>query len=364
MHIIKNPHRKIGLPHFADGSLLGGVSVASDVVLSLLRHCPIYSVTPLVDVPSLAQRVGIESLLCKDERDRMGLGSFKALGAAYVIAKCAYERFGDEVFDPQKASEALRGETFVAASAGNHGLSLAASARIFGAQAVVYLSRQVPSSFAERLRAKGAKVVIAGDIYEESLQAAMACALDEAWPLISDSTWDGYDGGLDVMEGYSIIGMEIVKQIPHSRSLPSDIFLQAGVGGLAAAIAAYLRQSWGEKFAIHIVEPSAAPALQASISAGGFVTAESQDDTIHSCMGRLDCREPSLRALQNLAYNADSFITLSDAECVQALPLMEEVGLATSPSGGAGFAALASAELRDRLNINAQSRALCILSES
>ena len=110
--------------------------------LALLARCPDYAVTPLLELASIAQEIGIGALSVKDERGRMGLGSFKALGAAFVIALAAQNRD-------------LSNETFVTASAGNHGLSVAAGAQVFGAKAVVYLSQTVPNAFADKLRSRG-----------------------------------------------------------------------------------------------------------------------------------------------------------------------------------------------------------------
>ena len=84
------------------------------------------------------------------------MGSFKALGAVYAIAKEALAT------QKQELTTALTGVTYCCASAGNHGLSVAAGARLFGAQAVIYLAQTVPEDFARRLGEKGAKVVRGG----------------------------------------------------------------------------------------------------------------------------------------------------------------------------------------------------------
>ncbi|MCB1435476.1 MAG: pyridoxal-phosphate dependent enzyme, partial [Alphaproteobacteria bacterium] len=176
-------------------------------------------------------------------------------------------------------------------SAGNHGLSVAAGARVFGANAIIYLAKTVPESFAERLRSKGARVIRAGDTYEESMAAASDAAIAHSWHLLSDSSWLGYeDPARDVMEGYLIMGDELAHQI---ESPPSHVFLQAGVGGLAAAAAAAARRNWGHATKIIVVEPAFAPALFESIRAGRPVTTSGPV----SSMGRLDCKEPSHLAL-------------------------------------------------------------------
>lgn len=348
MEILFNPWRGRDLP-------AGLKAIPGDVVSdpskaeALLQNCPVHAETPLVSSPDLARSLGLGALYIKDERARMGLGSFKALGAAHVIARDAADVMGNE------PATALSGRTYVTASAGNHGLSVAAGARVFGARAVVYLSQAVPEAFAALLRQKGAEVVVEGADYEASMQAAETRAHDEGWTLLSDSTWDGYSGGLGVMEGYLVMVSEAARQVPHP---PTHIFLQAGVGGLAAACAAYARRAWGDAPLIVIVEPEAAATLMASIRDGAPTHASGPVST----MGRLDCKDPSHLALKSLAATADVFLTLDDQSCAEAIERLDPVGLATSPSGGAGFAALATAP-GERLKLGPEARVLLFLSE-
>ena len=360
MKIIQNPYRAVGF----DGAK-SAIPTDSEAVFKLLRHCPVYTESPLTQESNLATYLNVCDLYCKDERTRMGLGSFKALGAAYVIAKQAYDKIGDDVFDIEKAKTALSGITFVSSSAGNHGLSIAAGANIFGAKAVIYLSHQVPEAFAKLLQAKNAETVIQGDDYEASMEAAIKAAEENGWVLLSDSTWEGYEMGREVMQGYTAMASEIVKQMP---SHPTHVFLQAGVGGLAAAVAAYLRKSWGDGFKIIIVEPTKAPALQEAIIAGKVITSKSQEESNTSNMGRLDCKEASVYALLALSADADLFMTISDEACTAEIKTLEAHDLSTSPSGGAGFAAAKiicqDEKLRNQFAINEDSKILCILSEA
>lgn len=314
----------------------------------LIARCPVASRTPLVDGSALAP---VASLWIKDERARMNLGSFKALGAAYVIASHANAVAG------QPDDTTLNGRTYVTASAGNHGLSMAAGARVFGARAVVYIADTVPESFAERLRVQGASVVRAGNDYAASMSAASAAASRNGWTLLSDSSWEGYtDLPHLLMEGYLQMAVETVGQCPE---VPTVMLLQAGVGGMAASAAAYFRKVWGDVPRIVVVEPDAAPALQASIAAGQCVFADGPD----SVMGRLDCKEPSLIALNGLARDADLFLTVTDEDVVARLPAMARAGLATTASGGAGLAAVMDDTLRSALEIGTDDRVLCILTE-
>ncbi len=338
MRVIANPYRgsdqQIDVP-----DAIPFPSADLQAPVALLARCPSAATTPLRRADALAD---VAELNVKDERGRMGLGSFKALGAAYVIA-CDAE------------AGLAAGRTYVTASAGNHGLSVATGAQVFGASAVIYIAQSVPESFAERLRATGAQVRREGAIYEDSMAAALKAANDNGWQLLSDSSWDGYfEAPHKLMEGYLALMAEVFDQLDPA---PTHVFLQAGVGGLAGACAAAVRAEWGDGPVITVVEPEAAPALIASVEAGQSVVTEGPV----SNMGRLDCKEPSLIALKGLARDADWFCTLSEDEAAGAMQGLADAGLATSPSGGAGLVAVMRAQ--GAFGLTATSRVLCILSE-
>lgn len=339
--VLKNPFRGRGMS--------GDVKLPPadpKPVAELLAFCPAYAPTPLLNAKCLAELAGVARIHLKDERGRMGLGSFKALGAVYAIAREAAEAGG-----PWET--ALSGRTFVAASAGNHGLSVAAGARLFGAQAKIFLAQTVPDGFAARLIAQGAEVIRVGATYEESMVAVEAAAAEHRWTLLSDSSWPCYtDLPWRVMEGYLQLAAEVVEQI---GTQPTHILLQAGVGGLAAAVAAHARAVWGEDPVIVVVEPAAAAALLESIRAGSLVTAEGPV----SAMGRLDCKTPSMIALAGLARDADLFVTITEAEAEAGVAALSDKGFATTPSGAAGMAAL----LAGLPGIGAEARVLAIMSE-
>ncbi len=311
----------------------------------LLERCPEAEQTPLILADSLAEMAGVHSVHVKDERGRMGLGSFKALGAAYVIAH-----------DAETGS--AKGQTYVTASAGNHGLSVAAGAAAFGAKAVIYLAQTVPESFAQRLRDQGADVCRHGATYEQSMQGAAEAAQSNGWVLLSDSSWPGYiERPHRLMEGYLVLMQEAVHQI---AAPPTHIFLQAGVGGLAAACAACARASWGKDPRIVVVEPEVAPALFASVAEGRPLETTGPA----SAMGRLDCKEPSLIALKGLARDADTFMTISENEGNVGNNACMKAGLASTPSGAAGVAGLLAAAMqKTSFALDCSSRVLVILSE-
>ena len=285
---------------------------------SLLSRCPVANVTPLKTLTGFGSA---GEVFVKDERFRTGVGSFKALGTAYVIAHTA-----------QNADQ--RGITCVTASVCNHGISVATGAWAFDAQAVIFLSHQVPKGFSACLEEHGAKVVFAGYDYAQSLEAAKKVAEENGWTLLSDTSWDSYwEKPRRLMEGYFVAAAETAVQIPEP---PKHILLQSGVGGLFCAAAAYFTKICGDGPKIIVAEPNAAVALYQSIENGKLNIADGPE----SSMGRLDCKIPSLIALNGPARDADTFLLISDTEVDAAPPVLQEQNLKTSPYAGVPMAAL------------------------
>jgi diaminopropionate ammonia-lyase len=304
--------------------------------LRTLGPLPGFAATPL---RPLTQAEG-PTILIKDERDRMGLGAFKAVGGIHAVATLLAER-GDV-------------PTFVCASAGNHGYAVATGARLLGAKARIHLSRSTPAPFVARLQLAGAEVMISDARYDELLLEAQADAATTGAVLLSD-TADSLDERPPalVMEGYTIIAEELRAVFEVSSRWPTDVYLQAGVGGLAAAMAHMIRANWRVQPRIVIVEPDAAPCLAASARAGRPVRVEGPD----SVMGRLDCKAPSVLAHAVLARCDVEYATVSDTAARIAADRLALAGLPTTPSGAAGFAALlAAAPAQD-------TRSLIILTE-
>ena len=307
-----------------------------------LAACPVHAATPMRSLDALARELGWASLHAKDESGRMGLGSFKALGGAYAVMTLVRERLLLMGCDADEAALVAShrpdlGLTVCCASAGNHGLSVAAGAAVFGVACEVFLAASVPESFAERLREKGATVVRAGAIYEEAMAAARERARADGVTLVSDAAWEGEVRVPSlVMQGYAVMAEEIRDYFAASGTWPTHVALQAGVGGIAATVAAHIRRTWDEQPQITVVEPDRAPCLQASVEAGRLTHAPGAV----SNMGRLDCKDASLVGFETLREAADRFVTVTDEEAEAAVQRLASHGLETSPSGAAGLAGM------------------------
>lgn len=311
---------------------------------ALLAACPAYQSSPL-DVVQLDGH----DILVKDETARMGLGAFKALGGVYAVAQLIAGKMARPVAAEELQSAAVRAVaermTFVCASAGNHGMAVAAGAGLFGANARIHLADTVPEDFARRLRAKGAEVVRSGASYEVSIAAAIRDAEETGAVHLADGSWPGYtEPPRLVMEGYTVLAEEMRKQFETDGRWPSHVYLQAGVGGLAAAVAFMIRKNWAIQPQIVIAEPEAAPCLKESAKAGQLVTV----DGPVSNMGRLDCKAPSMLAFDILQHTADRYVTITDEAAAQAVGVAQDLGYRSTPSGVAGLAALIADGKRER----------------
>ena len=322
--------------------------------MALLAQCPVYAPTPLQDHVKLAEVLGVARLFIKDESQRMRLGSFKALGGAFAVAQMICDAAGTMDLASETAKTVAKRMTFITASAGNHGLSVAAGAHIFGANAIVYLSSLVPIGFGDRIRAIGAKVVRIDGVYEDSVAAAKTAAEKNGWLLLADGSWEGYiDRPALVMEGYTVLAEECRAAFESKGTWPTHVLIQAGVGGLAAAVAAHIRDYWAVQPKITIVEPEFAPCLKVSVQNNRMTRVEGDV----SNMGRRDCKEASVIAASSLRVDADEFVTISDEAAAGAVNLLSEHGIETTPSGAAAVAALRE------MPQDANSRCLVFITE-
>ena len=210
------------------------------------------------------------------------------------------------------------------------------------------MSDTVPEDFALRLKHKNAQVVRSGANYEESIEAASKDSKDSGAVHLADGSWPGYtEPPRLVMEGYTVMATELREEFERLNDWPTHVYLQAGVGGFAAATAFEIRKSWRVQPEILIVEPDAAPCLKESIENRKIVKVAGPV----SDMGRLDCKTPSLLAFEILSDAAKDFCLINEDQAKNAVRLAGEMGLKTSPSGAAGLAALSANSDKDALSL-------------
>lgn len=328
-----------------------------------------YEPTPLVELRNLAAKLSVGNVYYKHESARFGLGSFKALGGSYAVHKVLQQEISSamgrdvhlaDIGQPCYTSIASK-TTVISATDGNHGRSVAWAAQRLAMPCRIYIHAQVSEERAEAIRAFGATVIrIEGD-YDASLQITRAAAKENNWFIVSDTSWSGYtQTPRQVMAGYGVMAHEIIQKLKFP---PSHVFLQGGVGGLAASVAARFRQQWGDSSPrVIVVEPDLAPCLMVSAKAIKATAAPICEETM---MAGLSCGEPSMIAWDVLAEEVMDFVTIP--ECVvgpavrlMAKPIAGDPPLEAGESAIAGLAAFVGAamqsELRLKLGLDVDSR--------
>lgn len=242
-----------------------GFSAAQREIGQWPGHAP----TPLRALPALAKGLGLASVHYKDEGERFGLKSFKALGGAYAVerllAQAVERRNGGEAV---RAADMLAGRwrelvkdiTVTCATDGNHGRSVAWGAQLFGCRCVIFIHATVSEGRRAAIATYGAEVIRVPGNYDDSVRHADAEAKANGWTVVSDTTYEGYrEIPIDVMHGYGVMSREIVEQ--YGPAPPTHVLVQAGVGALAASVAAAFWLAWGPKrpkmIVIEPTEPTA-----------------------------------------------------------------------------------------------------------
>jgi diaminopropionate ammonia-lyase len=320
---------------------------------------PGYAATPLARLDGLARSVGLAALWYKDERGRFGLKSFKALGGAYAVRRVL-----------ERQARPARELTVACATDGNHGRSVAWGARLFGCNCVIFIHATVSEGRAEAIRRYGAEVVRVPGNYDDAVRHAAAEAARHGWFVVSDTSYAGYrDVPVDVMHGYGVMAAEIFRQLPAGE-IPSHVFVQVGVGALAAAVCASFWLDWGSQRPRFVaVEPTRADCLARSVEAGRPVVVHGDLETV---MAGLACGEVSEAAWEILREGTDVALAIGDdwaLEAVRALanPRDGDPVVVAGETGGAGLAALLALrdrpDLRAQLGLDASSRVLLLGSE-
>ncbi|MDR9758331.1 diaminopropionate ammonia-lyase [Rhizobium redzepovicii] len=357
-----------------DAETLG--MAAADAVERHLTFQENHAETPLVALPTLAAELGVGSIHVKDEGHRLGLGSFKALGGAYAVIRLVLEEAARRLGRPVDVSELHSSDvravaetmTVACATDGNHGRSVAQGAQLVGARAAIFVHAGVSDERVAAIARFGAEMIRVAGTYDDSVREAARMAEQKGWTIVSDTSWPGYERipGL-VMQGYTALIREALRAMPRP---PTHVFLQAGVGGIAATVAGHMAIAFGEERpTFTVVDPARAACLFETARAGHPVTVAHGKPTV---MAMLECYEPSLVAWRILSRVADAFMTVDEDEAISVMkrladPVGTDPAIVAGESGGVGLAGLIRAAgdpaIRQALSLDGHSRILLVNTE-
>jgi len=360
-------------------------------IFAFHRSLDDYSPTPVASLPNLAGRLGLKDIRIKDESHRFGLKAFKALGASYAIYRFLEKelstregRFSNpEQFWERVQNQKIGNFTFCTASDGNHGRGVAWTARKLNQRAVVYMPENTVPARIDNIRREGAEVFVIDGNYDKAVVTAAENAQKYNWQIISDTSYSGYmEIPAWIMAGYMTIFKEL-ETVSGNIDISSDknvfnpdfVFIQAGVGALAAAASVYYTTGYKEKRPCLIgVEPLGADCLLESVrfGCGDIRTARRGPESI---MAGLNCQTPSLLAWKYIKKAMDIFVAIPDSYAIDAVktfyyPYKNDPVIVSGESGAAGLGALLAlmkspqmADARDKLRIGNESSVLLINTE-
>jgi diaminopropionate ammonia-lyase len=333
---------------------------------------PGYAPTPLRAAPITAQALGVAEVLVKDESSRLGLPSFKVLGASWAVYRALLARLGatsEEIATFAALRDAvtpLRPLSLSAATDGNHGRAVAHMAALLGLDAAIYVPDNMVSARIEAIASEGATVTVVDGGYNDAI-ARSAQDASEHCLVISDTSWEGYEEvPAWVIEGYATVFAEIEEQL-DGRASPDVVAVPIGVGALGAAV---VRHYWSVPDARPLiigVEPTSAACVLESVAAGHIVTLDHPQDSI---MAGLNCATPSLIAWPVVSRGIDAYLAVPDARVPEAMRLLAADGIVAGETGAGGLAGMlaltqdpAPAQAREALGLSAGSRLLLLCTE-
>ncbi len=319
-----------------------------DEAFKIISDWENYVPTPLLLLDKLSTELKLKRIFYKDESKRFHLKSFKALGGSYAV---------------EKITKGNKEIVISTATAGNHGRSVAWGSKKLGLKCKIFISEYVSEARAEAMRCFGADVIRVKGNYEDSLNECIKQSNQNNWQIVQDVAWKNYMLVPKLtMAGYSVMMKEISEQINNQKV--SHIILQAGVGGMAAAMVAGLARYLNHIPQIIIVEPDSAACVLASINTGKVEKISIEKESI---MGGMSCGEVSLVPWQILKKSVNYCVTVSDDYISKTIKYLANcelsyekiIGGECSTPGIISLIGLCNdAKIRKKINLNEDSNVL------
>lgn len=356
--------------------------------LKKVRHIhdsiPDCRATPLVQLKSLSEYLGVKAIFIKNESQRGDINSFKILGASYAIAKLVCDKLGLDVgnvtFDYLKSESVqskIKDMTLATCSDGNHGRGVAWTAKELGLKAIIYMPKGTVKSRVKNIEALGATVTVTEFNYDDTVRYANEMATKNNWYIVQDTSWEGYEEvPKTILQGYSTMGMEAIEQLEAAGyKKPTHLFVQAGVGAMASGVTGAISNYYnGDMPTTLIMEPKNAACY--------FKSGEMNDGTAYTVGGSLDsimaglaCGEPVPAGWEIIRNFATGFCKCADRVTATGMrilgnPIGEDVRIISGESAaiGAGVLSLLMTNpeyslVKEKLGLNEDSVVLMFSTE-
>ncbi|WP_419853620.1 diaminopropionate ammonia-lyase [Candidatus Poriferisodalis sp.] len=313
----------------------------SPEVMAFHRRLPAYAPTLVVDAPRLADSLGVGRVLVKAETQRMGLPSFKILGASWASYRAVCEHIGGEPqpwanINELAASLAhLRPMTLAAATDGNHGRAVAFMARLLGFDAHILVPDGTSEARIAAIEGESATVTVVDGTYDDAITQSAEMA-GERCLVVSDTSWPGYETiPANVAEGYTTIFAEVDDALAaNGIGQPDLVAVPVGVGAFMAAAVTHYRS--GEHRPVLVsVEPDDANCVQMSTINGEITETPGPHRSI---MVGLNCGVPSPLAWPMMASGVDWCVSVNSDAAGAAMGDLADSQVVAGETGSASLA--------------------------
>lgn len=343
-----------------------------------------YSKTPLVNLNELSKKIGLGGIYLKDESYRFGLNAFKVLGGSFAMGKYLAKRLDKDIKDlpyerltSKEIREKIGDITFVTATDGNHGRGVAWTANRLKQKSVVYMPKGSSIKRLNNIKAEGAKASITDLNYDDAVRLADKYAKEHNGVIIQDTAWEGYkEIPAWIMQGYGTMALEAIEQLQEIKiSKVTHIFVQAGVGSLAAAVQGVFASIYKDECPkTVVVESNLADCFYKSALANDGNPRVVGGD-MQTIMAGLACGEPNTIGFEVLKNYSKAFISCPDYISAKGMrilgnPLKGDKRVISGESGavtaGALYEIMTNEEYKDLkevLGLDKNSRVLLFSTE-
>ncbi len=321
------------------------------------KSLPNYIPTPLIELPTIANELGVGRVFVKDESARLDLAAFKILGASWAVAQALTHGGAPRSLNDVRVNMDSGATMLVAATDGNHGRAVAHMARLLDLQCQVVVPSGISEQAINNIRTENALVIEIDGSYDDAVDHARLITAHEPGAVhIQDMSWPGYEEiPTWIIDGYTTMCSEVDQRLVDIDSAPVDLVaVPVGVGSLLHSVVTHYRSS-GRQPCVLSVEPVNAACVLESLQRGELTSVE----TGFTIMAGMNCGTPSSDSWPIHQAGVDAAISLVDDDTRIA---MNDLATAHIDSGPCGSSTLAG--VRAALSTDARRHDLGITSKS
>jgi threonine synthase len=291
--------------------------------------------TPIYRLNRLEKKLGLEQLWLKDD-SRNPTASFKDRASAVVVAR----------------AQEIAAEVIVTASTGNAGAALAGMSAAVGQKAIIFAPKTAPPAKVAQLLIYGAKVILVDGTYDEAFDLTISAAKEFGWYCRNTGynpfTAEGKKtAALEIWEWYNLKKGGNKEKGEETSGKALTIFIPVGDGNIISGIHKGFKDlqalGWMKQMPRLIgVQAKGSAAISNAFHAGTEKITSVSASTIADSIS-VDLPRDGVRAVRAARDTRGTYLEVSDAEILQAIGTLGQMGIFAEPAGATAYAGLVRA---------------------